>query len=96
MSHYPHVAGAKEQTTSRDAAEGIERSGRAATLRQRVLRCFELGAMTADEVANWLSESAFSVRPRVTELLKTGMIERTGERRITDGGRQGHVFRRVR
>ena len=93
---YPHAAGAKEETTSREAAKAIERSGRAATLRERVLLCLQQGDMTADEVADRLLETAFSIRPRITELRQTGMIERTGERRITNGGRPGHVFRRVR
>lgn len=93
--HYPNAAGFKEQTTSREAAEAIEKSGRAAKLRDKVEAYFILGNdATADEVADVLGVTPFSVRPRCSELYRLGLIERTGERRPSSEGRPSHVYRR--
>ena len=93
---YPLFAGFKEPTTSRDAAQKIEASGRATTLRERVVEFFAAGRTgTADEVALWLDESPLSIRPRVTELYLLRLIERTGERRKSSVGRPSHVYRRA-
>jgi predicted ArsR family transcriptional regulator len=92
---YPLAAGAKDQTTSRDAAQAIEQSGRAMTLRERVEGYFLAGRRaTADEVAHALNETILAIRPRITELFKLGKIERTGAKRRSDGGRPGHEYRR--
>ncbi|HLO78171.1 MAG TPA: hypothetical protein VK196_17080 [Magnetospirillum sp.] len=94
FDHYPRAAGAKEETTSRDAARAIEASGRAPTLREAVALHFKAGhASTADEVAKALREEPWTIRPRVTELYKQGLIVRTGERRLSMGGRPSHVYR---
>lgn len=94
---YPHKAGFKDNTTSREAAEAIDRSGRAGTLQHYVLCQFRAGhQMTADEVAGHLEESPLSIRPRVSQLFKLGLIERTGERRNSSGGRPSHVYRLAR
>lgn len=95
MTQYPHSAGWKENTTSRDAAEAIEATGRAPNLRRAVLTFFTLGGTgTPDEVAEALKESPLSIRPRITELYQLGKIERTGERRKSSVGRPSHVYRR--
>lgn len=92
---YPLFAGFKESTTSRDAAQAIEATGRAATLRDKVEAFYATGRTgTADEVAAYLGESPFSLRPRVSELFRQGLIERTGERRASSEGRPSHVYRR--
>ena len=101
QGNYPEIAGYTEPTTSRDAATAIESSGRAKALRERVLAVFKkdvsewpfLSGLTADEVAEWLCESILSIRPRVAELHKQGLIEPTGERRKSSGGRPSHVWR---
>jgi predicted ArsR family transcriptional regulator len=91
---YPLFAGFKEQTTSREAANAIEASGKAQTLREKVEAFFATGRTgTADEVAAWLGESPFSLRPRISELYQLGLIERTGERRKSSVGRSSHVYR---
>lgn len=100
---YPQMAGWKEETTSRDAATAIESSGRAKVLRDKVLALLTYGhpyspllghiAMTADEAAEILGESILSVRPRISELHKRGLIEPTGERRRSSGGKPSHVWR---
>jgi len=93
---YPRRAGFKEPTTSRDAAQRIERKGRAASLRSAVLGAFELDwTGTADELAHRLGESVLAIRPRVTELHKQGKLETTGERRKNESGASAHVWRLV-
>lgn len=89
---YPDSPGFKERTTSRDAAEAIKPT--AGTLRSMVLMFFEhLGPMTPDELAHWMVRSVLSIRPRVTELYRMGLIERTGERRKNASGMKAHVYR---
>jgi len=83
---YPDRAGFKEQGTSRDAANAIEGSGRAANLRIAVLGFYARQSGTADEAAAALGESPFSIRPRVSELTKQGRLIRTGERRKSSEG----------
>lgn len=91
---YPDRAGYKEATTSRDAAAAIDASGRGATLRRRIEAFLTMGGTgTADEIAAVLRESILAVRPRVSELRRLGVIEPTGERRISDGGRPAHVWK---
>lgn len=93
---YPQAAGFKEETTSREAAEKIETSGRAGTLRARVKDCFDMGAhCTADEIADCIGESPLAVRPRLSELRAGGYITTTGERRRSSIGRNAHVWRKA-
>lgn len=90
---YPDVAGATEETTSRSAAKEIEASGRASILRDRCEAWFGAGHRgTADECAAALGETILAVRPRVTELVKQGVLRRTDERRRSDGGRMAAVI----
>ena len=91
---YPHAAGYKEQSTSRDAAIGIEATGRAETLRIEALMHFKAGFVgTADELAHAMGESILAIRPRVSELHIRGLVQKTGERRKADGGRAAHCWR---
>lgn len=91
---YPRHAGWKDQTTSKDAAIAIEKTGRAATLREDVLAYYRTGAeATADEVADAMKESPLSIRPRVAELKAAGLLIETGIRRKSSVGRSSHVWR---
>lgn len=93
---YPKRAGYKEATTSKEAANAVEATGRAARLRDDVLAYFKAGRQaTADEVAEALSENVLSVRPRVAELKAAGLIVETGVRRKSSTGRSSHVWRVV-
>jgi predicted ArsR family transcriptional regulator len=93
---YPTVAGFKEATTSREAAEAIEAEGRAGRLREAVKRWFADGNQgTADECAAALGESILAIRPRVSELRNRGFLIETGERRQSSGGRMSHVWARA-
>ena len=91
---YPQAAGFKENTTSREAAEAIEKHGRAARLRDDVAAYYRAGnKATADECAAALNENHLSLRPRVSELHARGFLKPTGERRASlAGGRQSHVW----
>jgi predicted transcriptional regulator len=84
---YPAEPGYKEHGTSKDAAEKMKK--RAPGLRVLVLA--ELKevyprALTADQIARRLKKSVLAIRPRVTELYKTGLIKHHGERQPNVSG----------
>lgn len=81
---YPDNPGWKDATVSKDNAEaGRIKFNR---MQHRVLELFESGfAGSTDDVAVRLGISLLSARPRCTELLKMGLLER---QRIV--GRDGH------
>jgi len=83
---YPYSAGHKEDGTSKAAAELIDAGTK--TIRKQVFDIIankgNYGA-TADEVADLLNLSQFTVRPRVTELYKQGKITRAGKRKNKSG-----------
>lgn len=81
---YPDNPGWKDTTVSKDNAEaGRIKFNR---MQHRVLELFETGFTgSTDDVAAQLQISLLSARPRCTELLKMGLLERT---RIV--GRDGH------
>lgn len=90
-SRYPAVPGFKDGDTSRAAAASM--AGCAALLRRRCLESLRTdGPATADEVAERLSLSILSVRPRFSELNRDGLIADTGERRANASGRSAKVW----
>ena len=94
MTRYPYEAGWKEDQTSRDAAEAIEASGCAATLRERVERFFASGRQgTSEDVAKALAEPFQAVQPRISELRKLGKVEPSGLRAQLSRGGKGHIWR---
>lgn len=80
--------------TSREAAESMRET--AASARGRVLRMIagrgQFGA-TRYEIEQILVMSGNTVRPRVVELLKAGLVEETDQRRLTGTGRWAVVLR---
>lgn len=84
--HYPAIAGHQHTETSAAAAEAIERKGRAANLRNQCLELLKAENLTADECAAKLNENVLSIRPRVSELAKQGLLMDTGERRPSSMG----------
>ena len=90
---YPYSPGSKENGTSLEAAELIKAG--AETIRVKVYDVIcnkgNFGA-TADEVAELLNLSPFTVRPRVTELYKQGKIERA-DRRKNSSGAMAYVYK---
>lgn len=79
---YPFLAGHKQVDTSIEAAEAIKEG--VETIRNKVFNVIankgNFGA-TADEVAELLNYTPFTVRPRVTELFKLNKIERKDKRK---------------
>ena len=79
---YPFLAGHKQVDTSIEAAEAIKEG--VETIRNKVFNVIankgNFGA-TADEVAELLNYSPFTVRPRVKELFKLNKIERKDKRK---------------
>lgn len=89
---YPNRPGFKDRDTSKQAATAI--APIAATVRDLVADCYLFyGPMTADEVAERLGLSILTVRPRVTELVKQGIIVDTGARRRNASGHTAKVYK---
>lgn len=63
-------------------------------LRSRALNALRrFGPMTADECAEMIGTTPFSLRPRFTELRVRGYINATGLRRENASGRKAQVWR---
>lgn len=92
MSSYPESPGFKADGPSAEAAEAI--SGRARTIRVEVLRTLirNVGGMTADQIASDLQMSVLTVRPRVSELHRAGMIRKTDRRGKNESGMSATVW----
>ena len=93
---YPVVPGAKERGgTSQLAAE--EMLPLARRLRASVILTLDrLGPCTPDEIAEHLDKSPLSIRPRVTELIRFGLVRKTEERRKNASGKAATVVELVR
>lgn len=90
LSTYPHAPGFKRPGTSQDAAESVRN---VEFIRGRAYARIKELPRTADEVALSLGLSILSVRPRITELSKLGLIEDSGQRRKNASGRKAIVWR---
>ena len=91
---YPHQPGAKTGGTSQDAAESMKVD--APTLRDRCYVVLLRHDLTADEVAERLHESILSIRPRITELNRMGLIEKVlNHTRANTSGRMANVWRAI-
>ena len=88
---YPYLPGFQVGSeTSKEAAEAIE--GRVPTIRDMVWAVLIDRSMTPDEVASALNLSILTVRPRVTELRRMGLIRDTGQRRSNESGHKAAVM----
>jgi hypothetical protein len=102
VSDYPNEAGSKGGGASAEAAERLDKSGKRATLRAKVLALFRLRDDWApDEAALHLGEHPLDIRPRFSELSvgderTIPTLEKTDGRRLTWRGNSQHVYRRVR
>lgn len=89
---YPNAPGSKSGGASKDAAEQIV--SRASMLRSAITNLMSNGyRLTADEIANHMRESVLAIRPRVSELVKTGVLIKLNERRKNVSGMTAHVLR---
>lgn len=88
---YPNTPGSKGTDTSAAAAESMVSS--AAILRTRALAVLRQKPATADEVAYAMGESILSIRPRLSELKRLGLVEDTGVRRLNITQRSAAVLR---
>jgi predicted ArsR family transcriptional regulator len=89
---YPDAPGFKTAGPSEDAAKAI--SGKANRMRAAVLEKIAQrpAGATADEIAHDLGLSILSVRPRVSELNRSGEIRQTGSRRKNESGMTATVW----
>lgn len=90
---YAESPGFKASGTSRDAARAMKRRDK--PLREQALSLFQKGAYTADDVAAILGETVLSIRPRVAQLHKLGLIKDTGLTRQNASGLQATVWKSV-
>ena len=89
---YPHQPGARDRHTSIAAANAI--ADKAPNLRAATLIAYKTAdGLTADEAADVLGLSYFSIRPRVTELARMGELEDSGEVRPNHSGKNAIVWR---
>jgi hypothetical protein len=91
---YPNSPGSKTGGASVEAAHAV--ALHAKTLRNRVrdfLRDCHPAAFSADQIADALGETILSVRPRVSELKKMGVIEAVIERHKNRSGMSAHCWR---
>tara|TARA_R100000479_G_C6294062_1_gene167715 strand:+ start:259 stop:561 length:303 start_codon:yes stop_codon:yes gene_type:complete len=78
--------------TSEAAAKDMK--SRAPLLRERTLeQITNSTGLTADEIAANLGESILSIRPRVSELKKRGLIIKTDRRKRNHSGKAAIVWR---
>jgi predicted ArsR family transcriptional regulator len=91
---YPRQPGWKEDQTSREAAEAI--ALRAGTLRRQAYEYIHKHpGRTADEIADALGEGVLTIRPRISELRRKGLIVNDGRGR-NRSGRDAHRWRTTR
>ena len=84
-----HHRGAAD--TEVEAAEKV--APRVTGLRLRVLRHLsQFGAATGEQVAAGMDEWLYSVKPRITELSRYGLVEDTGERLMNQRKRREIVW----
>jgi len=87
MLTYPDAPGFKEKGgCSEEAAKLLAKKGRAADLRQRCLNALRINPFgrTCNELAGMLDEPVTSIRPRISELNKTDLIEKVGTRKLDE------------
>lgn len=88
---YPTHPGHTDDDTSLLAAEAIEPI--AGSLRAACLMLLRGEPLSADEMAYIIGASPFTIRPRVSELFRLGLIEKTTGRRRNKSGKLAVVWR---
>ena len=95
MQRYPDIPRWKAPGASEAAARAIQPAAK--SLREQVLRRLQEchAGQTADELAFDLRRSILSIRPRVAELHRLGLIKPTGQRRLNESGMSATVWAAV-
>lgn len=89
---YPERPGYKKRDTSKRAAGEMREPAK--TLRSKALAVIALHQpLTADQVADYLESDILSMRPRITELNKQGLISDSGMRAKNDSGKLAIMWR---
>ena len=97
-TNYPDSPGYRRNSpeTSREAAEAIAPMAR--NHRDQILAVIKTAypeSRSSDQIAAEIGLSPYSVRPRVSELLAGGKVERTDDRTKNSGGRTVMLWRAV-
>lgn len=91
---YPHSPGYKTRGPSEAAATAV--IGRVEMARRTILALLgQYPDLTSDEAAKLMNESVLFIRPRFSELFKTGKIEDAGKRRKNVSGMTATAWRKV-
>lgn len=90
---YPNYPGYKARDTSRGAADGI--APRASIIRAKVIAALRGGPKTNEEVASATGVPLLNVRPRMTELARSGTVVDSGERGRSQSGHSAVIWRLV-
>lgn len=94
MATYPHAPGHKAGDTSAQAARASRRH--AESLRLHVLDALvNYGPMSADQCAVRLRRSVLAIRPRFSELVAQGKIEKTTARVRNSSGHTAVIWRKA-
>lgn len=91
---YPDAPGHKERHgTSERAAQAM--APKAGTLRAMALAALRAapGGLTADEIAEACGVDILSMRPRVSELYRLGLVEKTTRERLNRSTKAARVWR---
>ena len=84
----------RHSSTSRAAAESMNKNGKAAAQRALVFQCLmEHGPQTDEEIHDRLGLDGDSERPRRVSLVDAGVVHDTGEKRATKSGRKATVWK---
>lgn len=90
---YPQSPGYRAQPTSAEAARAV--APFAANVRDQIMAAFRAAGangLTADEAGAKVGVDPFTARPRVTELLRMGLICKSSDRRPSSNGRSSIVW----
>ena len=69
--------------TSKEAAKSM--TGKASSLRSKVLELLQSNSLTDEEIAIRLNLSGSTARPRRIELVQSGLVVQTGTRKTASG-----------
>lgn len=93
---YPEVPGFKTLDTETSYQAAQEMKGKSQALRSLCWTTLSVCSLTADEVARSLKQSVLAIRPRISELVKMGLVVKTDDRRANQSGKKAVIWRAVK